>query len=192
MSYIFSVDGNYVNFNGGGNMHRLHSDSNCIAWHFDQTGDLFFDVYDQEYVVKAENIATVVIDGVPLSAASDFPDAIIAIFPGLGGGGGGTSYLVYAANISQTGTGAPTAANEFNNGAGTVSYTYDGVGQYSVLGTFPMGKTFALLTLAGGTPAFLNAEQFEANMISITTFNSTESLGNGKLQNAVLMIFVTP
>lgn len=97
MSWIFSVDGNYVNFNGGSNLYRLHKDSNCIAWHFDETGDLFFDVYDQQYSVKAENIGTVIINGVPLSAASDFGDAIVAVFPGLGGGSpGGSSYLVKA------------------------------------------------------------------------------------------------
>lgn len=91
MAWIFTSDGNYVNFNGGGNLWRLHKDSNCISWHWDESGDLFFDVYDQEYTVKAGNIADVVIDGVPLSAASGFPTAIRAVFTGLSSGSG---YLV--------------------------------------------------------------------------------------------------
>jgi len=148
MSYIFSVDGDYVNFNGGGNMHRLHSDSNCIAWHFDQTGDLFFDVYDQEYVVKAENIATVVIDGVPLSAASDFPDAIVAIFPGLGGGASpGSSYLVYTALLTQDGTNAPTATI-LQNTIGAIVWTRAVAGSYvgTLTGAFPAEKTYYIIT----------------------------------------------
>lgn len=90
MAWIFTSDGNYVNFNGGGNLWRLHKDSACISWHWDQTGDLFFDVYGQEYTVKAANIADVVINGTPLSAASGFPAAIQAVFTGLYSPDGGS------------------------------------------------------------------------------------------------------
>lgn len=93
MAWIFTSDGNYVNFNGGGNLWRLHKDSNCISWHWDETGDLFFDVYDSEFIVKAGNIADVIIDGTPLTTASDFKTAIEAIFPGLAGGAAGGSIL---------------------------------------------------------------------------------------------------
>lgn len=94
MAWIFQTDGNYVNFNGGGNLWRLHKDSSCITWHWDESGDLFFDVYDQAYNVKSANIGDVVIDGVPLSTASDFPTAIRAVFTGLSSGSSGSSYLI--------------------------------------------------------------------------------------------------
>src|SRR5678809_132939 len=99
MAYIFQSDGNYVNFNGGANLYRLHKDSNCIAWHWDQTGDLFFSVYDNYFQVKAGVMGDVVIDGVPLSTASDFATAITAVFTGLSGGGG-SPYLVYTAKLT--------------------------------------------------------------------------------------------
>ena len=105
MAWIFQSDGNYVNFNGGGNLWRLHKDSNCVAWHWDESGDLFFDVYDQAYSVKAGRIADVVIDGVPLTTASDFATAIRAAFTGLGGG---SSYLSYVPILTQSGTNDPT------------------------------------------------------------------------------------
>jgi hypothetical protein len=92
MAYIFEQDGDYVNFNGGGNLWRLHKDSNCVAWHWDESGDLFFDVYDQAYVVKAENIGTVTVGGVTLTAAADFATEIVNVFTGLSSGGG-SSYL---------------------------------------------------------------------------------------------------
>jgi hypothetical protein len=88
MAYIFEQDGDYVNFNGGGNLWRLHKDSNCVAWHWDESGDLFFDVYDQAYVVKAENIGTVTVGGVTLTAAADFATEIVNVFTGLSSGGG--------------------------------------------------------------------------------------------------------
>lgn len=100
MAWIFTSDGNYVNFNGGGNLWRLHKDSNCISWHWDESGDLFFDVYDQEYTVKAANIADVIIDSTPLTTASDFKTAIEAIFPGLAGGGGAVGSSVLSAAIT--------------------------------------------------------------------------------------------
>jgi len=92
MAYLFEIDGDYVNFNGGGNLWRLHKNSRCVAWHWDETGDLFFDVYDQCYVVKAANIGTVTIGGVALSTAADFETNIKIVFPGLAGGGS-TGYL---------------------------------------------------------------------------------------------------
>ncbi len=91
--YIFQQDGDYVNFNGGGNLWRLHKDSNCIAWHWDETGDLFFDVYDQAYVVKAANIGTVTVGGVTLTTAADFGTEIVNVFTGLASSPGGSSIL---------------------------------------------------------------------------------------------------
>jgi len=91
MNYIFEIDGDYVNFNGGGNLWRLHKNSRCVSWRWDQTGDLFFAVEDQEYIVKAENIGQVVVGGVTLTEAADFETNIKIVFPGLAGGG--SSYL---------------------------------------------------------------------------------------------------
>lgn len=91
--YIFEQDGDYVNFNGGGNLWRLHKDSNCVAWHWDETGDLFFDVYDQAYVVKAENIGEVIVGGVTLTTAADFATEIVNVFTGIGSGSAGGSIL---------------------------------------------------------------------------------------------------
>lgn len=147
--YIFDTDGSYVNFNGGGGLWRLARASNCIAWRFDETGDLFFDVYDQQYIVKAENIAEVVIDGVPLAAASDFPDAITAVFTGIGSGG--ASYLVYVALLSQTGTNAPTAVVLENTLRSDVTWFYSAAGQYycqldnPTVADFPFFKTWIII-----------------------------------------------
>lgn len=93
--YIFEIDGDYVNFNGGANLWRLHRDSNCVAWHWDETGDLFFDVYDKQYSVKAENIGQVSVGGVTLTTAADFATEIVNVFTGLSSGGG-SGYLVKA------------------------------------------------------------------------------------------------
>lgn len=141
MPWIFQTDGNYVNFNGGGNLWRLHKDSSCITWHWDQSGDLFFDVYGQEYTVKAGSIADVIIDGVPLSAASGFPTAIRAVFTGLAGGG-----LVYTALLSQSGTDAPVATVLENTLGGAVVWTRNGVGDYraTLAGAFTENKTITM------------------------------------------------
>lgn len=145
MAWIFQTDGNYVNFNGGGNLWRLHKDSACITWHWDQSGDLFFDVYGQEYTVKAANIADVIIDGVPLSAASGFGTAIRAVFTGLGGGGGVESYLVYTALLTQSGTDAPVVAAELRNTLGfTPTFTREAPGEYTIVksGGWDSAKTW--------------------------------------------------
>lgn len=97
-SWIFEIDpanSNYVNFNGGGGLWRLHKNSVCISWRYDESGDLFFAVYDQYYTVKAADIGGVVVGGVTLTQAADFETNIKIVFPGLdnSGGGGGSSYL---------------------------------------------------------------------------------------------------
>lgn len=80
-NFIFQPDGDYVNFNGGGNLWRLHKNSRLISYHWDETGDLFFDVYDQQYQVKAGDIGNVVIDGNVLTEAADFETYIKTVFP---------------------------------------------------------------------------------------------------------------
>jgi hypothetical protein len=87
MGYIFEIDGNYVNFNGGGGLWRLHKNSDCIKYRWDETGDLFFTVEDQEYQVKSGGISSCVVGGVALSTASDFETRIKVVFPNLAGGG---------------------------------------------------------------------------------------------------------
>lgn len=121
MALIFQSDGNYVNFNGGGNLWRLHKDSNCISWHWDETGDLFFDVYDSEFTVKSANIGDVIIDSVPLSTASGFKTAIEAVFPGLAGGGGGVALESY----DNTAMSAPVMAYVYRDESNNIYRVYE-------------------------------------------------------------------
>jgi len=150
MAYIFQSDGNYVNFNGGANLWRLHKDSNCISWHWDQTGDLFFAVYDNYYQVKAGVIGDVVIDGVPLSTASDFATAITAIFTGLEGGGG-SSYLfiTYAELVALINSSGLVAGTQYEiSDFATVHYIVDANGE-QYLGDIITGVTEPLIVVAG-------------------------------------------
>jgi len=59
------------------------------------------------------------------------------------GAGSGTSYLVYAAYLSQSGTDAPVAAVLENTLGGTVVWTRNGAGQYTgtLEGAFTLDKT---------------------------------------------------
>jgi hypothetical protein len=107
------------------------------------------------------------------------------------GGSGGVA-SVYAGNISQSGTNAPTVANEYNNTGGAVTFYYNNPGDFGILGTFPNGRTFFSLTLGGGTAAFINMQQFGDNDISISTLHQNGSLANDLLQSASLMIWVVP
>lgn len=60
-------------------------------------------------------------------------------------GGGGASYLVYVALLSQSGTDAPVAAVLENTLGGTVVWSRDDVGSYigTLTGVFTEGKTWA-------------------------------------------------
>lgn len=66
-------------------------------------------------------------------------EAIAAISPG------GSSYLVYTAIVSQSGTGAPSAVVLQNTLGGIVTFLYDDVGRYAIAlnGAFTANKTWA-------------------------------------------------
>lgn len=85
----------------------------------------------------------------------------------------------YVAQVSQAGTSAPAASVLFENTVGTVTFSRTSVGQYKILGTFPLGKTVmppfpsqsygALLPLFFNVPGdqFYRLVQQTANEISI-------------------------
>lgn len=191
--YIFETDGSYVNFNGGGGLWRLARASNCIAWRFDETGDLFFDVYDQQYIVKAENISDVVIDETPLAAASDFPDAITAVFTGIGSGGG-SSYLVYTALITQSDEDAPTAIVLQNTLSGAIVWTRSDVGAYigTLSGAFTADKTFATIANNGFLTTSLIINRASANTVELTTGLVDNTPLDSSLNNTPIEIRVYP
>lgn len=171
MSWIFTTDGNYVNFNGGGNLWRLHKDSNCISWHWDESGDLFFDVYDQEYSVKAENIADVIIDGTPLSAASDFPTAIKRMFG---------PYLVYTALLSPDTIPIPTVKENTLGGTPEFSEEEPGVYRLTLAGAFPIGRT-VIKPFGNNSTSWISID--DGNIMNYAGYNIT------RFNDDVLQIF---
>lgn len=78
------------------------------------------------------------------------------------GGGGGSSYLVYTALLSQSGTSAPVATVLTNTLGGTVVWGYDSVGTYTatLAGVFVTNKVVVFIqpSLPDGIYSFqLNA-----------------------------------
>ena len=78
-------------------------------------------------------------------------------------GGGGASYLVYTALLSQFGTSAPTATVLENTLGGTVAWTRFGVGVYeaTLTGAFTSGKTWASCP---NVESFVIGDEFKASI----------------------------
>jgi hypothetical protein len=117
-------------------------------------------------------------------------------------GGGGASYLVYSALLSQTGTNAPTAIVLANTLGGTPTFTRSSAGVYTLtLSTaFTVNKTFLSGTVesGGGVSAnFVMLTRANANEIIIKTVSADASfpvqdLADGLLNNSSVEIRVYP
>jgi hypothetical protein len=99
------------------------------------------------------------------------------MFPGLAGGG--SSYLVYTALLSQDGTDAPVATVLQNTLGGTVVWTRTGVGDYTgtLAGVFTSGKTIcnpfgnSLIPYSNAVVAYLQTISQNVNTVSAQIFN---------------------
>lgn len=81
---------------------------------------------------------------------------------------------VYTALLSQSGTTPPTAT-VLDNTIGTITFTYDGVGNYSATssGLFTANKTVVFCTVSTdpGNPTYMTARIGSANTITINVFD---------------------
>lgn len=101
--YRFVVNGDFVEFHDGA-MHVMtfRNTFQDIDWYYETAPGIRFILDGVSY--KVENANEIEIDGVTLSANSDFDAAIIGVFPNLAGGGGpGGGNGIYGGSGSLTG-----------------------------------------------------------------------------------------
>lgn len=116
----------------------------------------------------------------------------------IGGGSSGSSYLVYTALLTQTGTSAPVATVLENTLGGTVSYTYTTDGTYKAVGStnglFPTNRTVVIMgpPYAAGYGIFgaHNEDVTEKEIFILTTLSGVEA--NEILYLTAIQILVYP
>ena len=88
-----------------------------------------------------------------------------AFTPGVDGGGGGASYLVYTALLTQSGTDAPVAT-VLENTIGTITWSYNGGGSYLANSSslFTADKTWSIAS-ANDTGTPIGTLAFDATQI---------------------------
>ena len=85
-------------------------------------------------------------------------------------------YKVYSAEISQTGTSAPTEVNLFQNTIGIINYLYTSAGNYTInsANLFTIGKVFILFNLAAQSgssePAIITTRIIDDSNILLESF----------------------
>jgi hypothetical protein len=111
-------------------------------------------------------------------------------------GGGSSSYLVYTALLTQSGTDAPVATVLQNTLGGTVVWTRFGEGIYigTLAGAFAAAKTFVIAQQANsGNSLGIDVGNDSVDAIYLTTFNiGTGANADGQLINAPVEIRVYP
>ncbi len=108
--------------------------------------------------------------------------------------GGGTSYLVYKALLSQSGGGAPTVAAELINTIGAIVWTRDGGGAYlaTLADAFPVFKTWAIPSSQNRLYT-MNMYQNSVNDVALnTSITATGVLTDGLLDYTLVSIEVYP
>lgn len=142
--YTFTTIGDYIEIEGVSNRHdRLHNSSQCITWRYDDSGDFYFLIDGEPY--RTEDVTLIEFDGVALTVAADFKTQIELMFTGLAGGG--SSYLVYTALISGTGSGDPSVTILGTNTIGNIVWVDNGGGGDGTLAnSFPYAKTWVSVT----------------------------------------------
>lgn len=105
--------------------------------------------------------------------------------------GGGASYDVYTALMSQSGTSAPTATILENTLGGSISWAYDSEGQYigTLTGAFTNNKTAVIFNNPLG---FTASYRSSINTITILTYDESFTLADDMLNNTFLEIRVYP
>jgi hypothetical protein len=111
-------------------------------------------------------------------------------------GGGSSSYLVYTALLTQSGTDAPVATVLQNTLGGTVVWTRFGEGIYigTLAGAFAAAKTFVIAQQANsGNSLGIDVGNDSVDAIYLNTFNiGTEAFADGQLINTPVEIRVYP
>lgn len=107
-------------------------------------------------------------------------------------------YKVYTALLTQTGTNAPTAII-LQNTLGILSYSYDGVGLYTIVsfGLFTLNKTGILKgsVTNNSDPSFegsFTTLVSDTNTITLRTASSSLSLSNDCMLDTLIEIRVYP
>ena len=88
-----------------------------------------------------------------------------------------TSYKVYTALLSQSGTNAPVATILENTLGGTVVLSYSGVGSYvaTLTGVFILNKTWCSITSTASANVTLTSGRSSNNTVNINSFISGTS-----------------
>jgi hypothetical protein len=99
----------------------------------------------------------------------------------------------YKANLTQTGTSAPTATVFINTLSGTPTFSYVGVGSYTLTltGEFAVNK---VTVIANNFPndGFVEIFRKDANDIVIKTYNKSLAVTNAVLSETSIIIEVHP
>ncbi len=110
--------------------------------------------------------------------------------------GGGGSYLVYTALLTQSGTDAPVATvlnSADANYLGDVVWTYDDVGTYTgtLAGAFTEAKTHCLISLDynAGQPGFAIFGRATADTVGIVSFDLTPDAVDGQIFNIEIRVY---
>jgi hypothetical protein len=152
MSFSFRTNGNFIDFVHTDNtslavestIKSLHNTSRCIDWSLpEDTTRISFTIDEVKY--SNIPISDIDFDGTVMNSQDDFETGIEAMFPGLAGSPGGSSYLVYVPIITQTGVDAPIDI-KLDNTIGVGTWNRDSVGVYNVTTTttFDVAKTTIL------------------------------------------------
>jgi hypothetical protein len=99
-------------------------------------------------------------------------------------------YIEYVALVSQAGVNAPTAVDIKNDTGATVTFSYNGVGSYTVTFSLPVltaNKTIAILQ------AVIAARQYATSVVDtstvhINTASSTGAAADGTLGDSPLIV----
>lgn len=104
--------------------------------------------------------------------------------------GGGASYLVYTALLTQSGTSAPVATVLENTLGGTVVWSYSDVGTYlgNISGGFDAEKTGIIMALSAG----FESKQVIGGDIYLYTYDETYTPSDDYLDHLFIEIRVYP
>ncbi|MGL6283960.1 MAG: hypothetical protein ACRC2J_16275 [Microcoleaceae cyanobacterium] len=136
------------------------------------------------------------IDGVAVVGAADFVTKIETLFTKYGASNNASSYLVYTALLSQSGTDAPVATVLQNTLGGTVVWTRAGIGEYegTLAGAFTENKTFIIFNPAAASDVFgfASAVRLSGNQIQLATGDGAQLFDEYLTTNSSIEIRVYP
>lgn len=160
-----------------------------------QGDSILFECDDLSLTV--DSYRDIVINGVPLKGSfiSEEDYLSVAVFDTImnkiftsAASPGGSSYLVYTARITQSGTSNPSATVIGDNTIGDIVWTRSDVGRYigTLTGAFPSGRTVAPpfdLTVDGGCAAMQPVYNATPNAYSYQLVRGTDNIVNLNFYN---------